>query len=145
MAKTLHPASPEEPSGDEGGGGATVVVGKPWLPPLVALLVPGAGHLMLRRRPRALLFGAVVLTFIWLGVELDGGLQTGFQGPLQTLGTLSSMGMGLAYAVLRYGLAYQGDWSGAGFEYGGTFLVTAGLLNLLLTLDAWDIAQGRKE
>lgn len=144
MAKTPRPAPPgESPNGD--GERVLTAVNQPWLPPLLALLVPGAGHLMLRRWPRALLLGGIVAAFIWLGVELEGGLQTSFQGPLQTLGTLSSMGMGLAYGFLRYGLAYQGDWSGAGFEYGGTFLVTAGLMNLLLTLDAWDIAQGRKE
>jgi len=34
---------------------------------------------------------------------------------------------------------------GAGFEYGTAFLLTAGLMNLLLVMDAWDIARGRKE
>jgi hypothetical protein len=29
-------------------------------------------------------------------------------------------------------------------EYGTTFLLTAGLMNLLLILDAWDVARGRK-
>ena len=29
-------------------------------------------------------------------------------------------------------------------EYGSTFLLTAGLMNILLILDAWDIATGRK-
>ena len=31
-----------------------------------------------------------------------------------------------------------------GFEYGTAFLLTAALMNLLLILDAWDIARGRK-
>ena len=31
------------------------------------------------------------------------------------------------------------------YEYGNTFLLTAGLMNLLLILDAYDIATGRKE
>ena len=33
----------------------------------------------------------------------------------------------------------------AGYEYGTAFLLTAGLMNLLLVLDAWDIARGKKE
>ena len=31
------------------------------------------------------------------------------------------------------------------YEYGCAFLLTAGLMNLLLMLDAWDIATGRKK
>jgi hypothetical protein len=30
------------------------------------------------------------------------------------------------------------------YEYGCAYLLTAGLMNLLLMLDAWDIAVGRK-
>ena len=30
------------------------------------------------------------------------------------------------------------------FEYGNAFLIVAGLLNMLVVLDAFDIAQGRK-
>jgi hypothetical protein len=30
------------------------------------------------------------------------------------------------------------------YEYGNTFLMTAGLLNFLVILDAFDIAMGRK-
>ncbi len=31
------------------------------------------------------------------------------------------------------------------YEYGNTFLLTAGLMNILLILDAFDIATGRKD
>jgi hypothetical protein len=30
------------------------------------------------------------------------------------------------------------------YEYGSTYLLTAGLMNMLLILDAFDIASGRK-
>ena len=30
------------------------------------------------------------------------------------------------------------------FEYGNTFLIVAGLLNLLVVLDTYDVAHGRK-
>ncbi len=30
------------------------------------------------------------------------------------------------------------------YEYGNAFLIVAGLLNMLVVLDAWDIAVGRK-
>lgn len=46
--------------------------------------------------------------------------------------------------ILRLGLGHTGDPLGAGWEYGGVFLLTAGLMNLLLVLDAWDLALGRE-
>ena len=58
---------------------------------------------------------------------------------------LGSMGMGVPYFVLRFVMHYAGDITSAGFEYGTAFLLSAGLMNLLLVLDAWDIATGRKE
>ena len=39
----------------------------------------------------------------------------------------------------------EGRIESIGYEYGNTFLYTAGLVNMLVILDAFDIAQGRKE
>ena len=30
------------------------------------------------------------------------------------------------------------------YEYGNAFAIVAGLLNMLVVLDAWDVAEGRK-
>ena len=40
---------------------------------------------------------------------------------------------------------YEGNILGQGFEYGSAFVLTAGLMNLLLVLDALDIAHGKKD
>jgi hypothetical protein len=37
-----------------------------------------------------------------------------------------------------------GDVTAATSEYGSTYLIVAGLLNVLVMLDAFDIGQGRK-
>lgn len=119
---------------------------RPWLASLLAAVFPGMGHLYLGRLPRALLFAAIVLCAAALGVLLHGNLWTPVEGrPLTWLATLGTMGMGLPYFVLLFGLRYAGDISAPGFEYGTAFLLGAGLMNLLLVLDAWDIATGRKE
>jgi hypothetical protein len=55
------------------------------------------------------------------------------------------MGMGPIYFVLRFVVDYQGDILSPTYEYGSAFLLTAGLMNLLLVLDTWDIAQGFKK
>lgn len=111
-----------------------------------AWLFPGAGHLLLGRWQRALGFAILVLLSIGVGCALQGNLPWEWGGsPLRTLATLGTMGSGLPYFVLHFGIAYEGVPQASGYEYGGAFLITAGLMNLLLVLDAWDIAQGHKE
>ena len=80
-----------------------------------------------------------------LGWYLEGRLPWYWSGsPLKILATLGSMGSGAAYFVLRFLLDYTGDIRAAGYEYGSAFILTAGLMNVLLVIDAWDIALGRK-
>lgn len=111
-----------------------------------AWLVPGAGHFMLGRRGRGLSFFLLVLTAVVTGFLLHGNLYRVLPDqPLTILATLGSMGMGAPYFFLRFYLGYQGDLTSVGYEYGTAFLLTAGLMNLLLVMDAWDIARGRKE
>jgi hypothetical protein len=118
----------------------------PVLAVALALLFPGLGHLYLGRRGRAAVFALVVLAAIIAGVMLEGNLWTPIEGrPLTWLATLGAMGMGLPYFLLLHGMRYAGNLTGPGYEYGTAFLLGAGLMNLLLVLDAWDIATGRKE
>jgi len=60
------------------------------------------------------------------------------------LAALADLGIGLLYFV-----AWATGWGGGTvvaptYEYGNTFLIVAGLLNLLVVIDAYDIAVGRK-
>jgi hypothetical protein len=117
-----------------------------WIAAGAAWLVPGLGHLLVGRRARALLFGAVVLGTLVTGLALHGNLYRVLPDqPLTLLGTFASMGVGAVYFVVRLVAGYQGDPVALSFEYGTAFVLTAGLMNLLLVLDAWDIACGRKE
>jgi TM2 domain-containing membrane protein YozV len=125
---------------------ATDGAANPHLAAVLAWLVPGAGHFYLGRRGRALAFFAVVAASLAIGCFLQGRLwQILPNQPLSILATLGSMGMGAVYFVLRYALGYQGDIVARGFEYGSAFVLTAGLMNVLLVLDAWDIAHGKKD
>ncbi len=113
---------------------------------LLALLVPGAGHVLLGRRARGLVFLGIVLCSLLIGLSLEGNLYRPVAGqPLTRLATAGSMGMGVAYFVLRWGLDYTGSILAPGYEYGTAFILTAGLMNLLLVLDVWDLGRGRKE
>lgn len=125
---------------------ATVPVGNPYLAMVLAWLVPGLGHVYLRRLARGIAFLLLVFVCLWAGTSLHGKLYRPIPGqPLELLGTIGAMGAGVPYFVLRWGAGYSGDIVGAGYEYGTAFLLTAGLMNWLLILDAWDISRGKKE
>lgn len=110
---------------------------------LLSWAVPGAGHLVLGRRIKALIFFLLIVLALILGTQLDGRLyQPVADQPLSLLGTLASLGSGLGYLGLRFILDYHGDIVSRGYEYGTAFLVTAGLMNWLVVLDVWDRARG---
>ena len=115
---------------------------------LLAWVWPGLGHVFLRRRGRGLLLmGALVALFV-LGVGMRSGLQlhTGLDDPLAVLFSLAQMGIGAPYLLARL-MGYGLDPTlvkAPSFEYGNTFTAVAGLLNILVMLDAFDISRGRK-
>ncbi len=80
-----------------------------------------------------------------LGVAMDSRLEMslGLDDVLASLFSLAQMAIGLPYFVVRM-LGYQGDVKSVTFEYGNTFTAVAGLLNILVVLDAYDTALGRK-
>lgn len=88
----------------------------------------------------------LVLVSLVIGCLLGGNLYSLLPDePLNNLLTIACMGMGAPYFFSRFVLSYSGDILAPGFDYGGAFVATAGLMNLLLILDAWDIGRGRKE
>ncbi|MEM8930972.1 MAG: DUF6677 family protein [Acidobacteriota bacterium] len=128
--------------------GATTADPQPLANPHVAAglawLFPGLGHWYVGRRNVAFAFAALVIGSLVIGWQLDGRLLWEFGGsPIPILGTLGTLGSGLPLLAIRLGLDYTGDPTSAGWEYGGAFILTAGLMNLLLVLDAWDTALGR--
>jgi hypothetical protein len=113
---------------------------------ILAWLVPGAGHFYLRRPHKGLIFlGAIGALFV-LGLAMDSRLQltTGLDDILASLFSLAQMAIGVPYFAARL-LGYDaGQVTSVTFEYGNTFTAVAGLLNVLVVLDAYDIAVGRK-
>ena len=112
---------------------------------ILAWLVPGAGHLLQGRRQKGLVF-LVTLPFMFgIGLWLQGRLfPLELSDPLVFLGAIANRGIGIPYVAARMFDAGAGLVTAASYEYGNTFLMTAGLLNFLVVLDAFDIAKGRK-
>jgi hypothetical protein len=114
---------------------------------VLALLVPGAGHLYLGRLARAATYFVIVVFMFIVGLSVDGGLYTLAESQhslLRILASLGSMGSGLMYFCTK-AFGHFGRVTSTTYEYGMTFTLTAGLMNLLLVVDCYDIANGRKE
>jgi len=120
----------------------------PWLIGFISWLLPGLGHLLQGRVWRGVLSCATILVMFILGVSIGGhiyGLRESNEGLLSSLFGLCDMGSGVLYLASRFaGLAINERPEEATSEYGSVFLMVAGLLNLILALDAFDIKAGRK-
>jgi len=118
-----------------------------WIAMALAYLVPGAGHLYLGRRERGIAFFCIVVFMFAIGLAVDGDLyavtRTG-GSLLRLLAAFGSMGAGLLYWIADF-RGVTGDITSITYEHGTAFVITAGLMNLLLVLDAFDIAEGRKQ
>jgi len=120
--------------------------------PAVALgwLIPGGGHFLLKRTGRGILLLAAVTGMFVCGLMMRGAMFKPQSGDLLTTlintgGFVGDIFSGILY-LLSYWLGYdQLDQAGHVHDYGTKFLVTAGLLNILAMVDAYEIAARRKD
>jgi hypothetical protein len=112
---------------------------------LAAWAVPGLGHLWLGRRRKGLVFLVALPLMFAIGLSAHGRLSTfDWSDPFACLVAIAQAGTGAMYFIGR-GLGYiYGDVTAVTFEYANTFLMVAGLLNMLVIVDVFDIAMGRK-
>ena len=112
---------------------------------VAAWAIPGAGHLWLGRRNKGLVFLVALPLMFAIGLALRGRIfPFDLADPLVALAALADFGIGLTYfvaAALGYG---AGDVRAVSYEYGNAFLIVAGLLNVLVVIDAYDVALGGK-
>jgi hypothetical protein len=114
---------------------------------LLTLIIPGAGHLLLKRFTRGIIYFICVAAMFSFGIILQGHLFTFTNSGdwLSRFFAIFDAGLGLPYLLCYLTGAFTQAVSIApSFEYGNTFLMVAGLLNYLIMLDAFDIAAGRK-
>ena len=110
-----------------------------------AWVVPGAGHLWLGRRQKGLVFLVTLPLMYAIGLWLQGQIFPFlWSQPLVALAAFADLGIGAAYGAAKLAGAGAGDPVAITYEYGNSFLIVAGLLNMLVVLDVFDITQGRK-
>jgi hypothetical protein len=120
----------------------------PWIAGLAGLLMPGAGHLLVKCRGRAAIYFVCTLGLFVFGVIYGARLHfyIGFDDPLAVVRSSAQVVIGAPYLLARF-LDFGQDpglITRSTYEYGSTFTEVAGLLNVLVALDAFDIAAGRK-
>lgn len=112
----------------------------------LAWLVPGLGHLLLGRRQRAAVFALVVVVSFVVGILCQGELILPKAGdPLSYVAAVATVGNGILFFIAKFLGLGDGVPTAVTYEYGNAFLLTAGVMNLLLMLDAYDMAVGKKE
>jgi hypothetical protein len=137
-----EPSAPQQPAPEP--------IGNPFVAAVLAWLVFGLGHLYLGRVWKAVvLFTLLSATFV-TGIVMSDTVFV----PMETrahsfwIGALGAGGYfwaGLHYfgAIVFAGTA--GDLRSPNYEVGWVAALAAALLNLLAILDAWDIAQRKKD
>jgi hypothetical protein len=113
--------------------------------PIVGWLIPGGGHLLLRRYGRGILLLISVTAMFLIGLGMQGRIYQPNGGDiLDILGFVGDVGAGILYFLSRIM-----DWgnvmaANAVADYGKTFLIVSGLLNFIAAADAHHIALGKK-
>ncbi len=122
------------------------------LPPVVlAWLVPGAGHFLLKRQLHGIILLVTIASMFLAGILMQGRMFEPSNGDLFTTvmtygGFIGDVCNGLLYFLTVIGWGYdQQALPGAVHDYGTKFIVCAGLLNLLAMVDVYEIASGKKE
>jgi hypothetical protein len=116
--------------------------------PLVLLAgwaVPGLGHLLLRRWTRALAFFVAVAGLEALGCGMRGDVfPLRSTDPFGTLGFLADVGSGSFYLLSRFFESAGPDISRAMGDYGTRVIASAGIVNFLAVIDAYETAWRRR-
>lgn len=108
-------------------------------------LVPGLAHVLIGRWVRGLIFAACVILMFVFGLAMHGKLyDLEFDEPLHVFAFIANIGTGLPYWIAEKFNLGIGTMTWPSYDYGTTYLWVCGLLNYLIVLDAFDIAQGRK-
>jgi hypothetical protein len=126
---------------------------------VLAFLVPGGGHFYLGKKTRSAIIFLLLTALSLAGLQFFGAFfipqgemsEQSFSKIFILLSVIVQLFNGIFYLVLaifKSGGNIPHMNSAAGIpgmnEIGGTFLIISGLLNILIIMDAYDIAVGKK-
>ena len=107
--------------------------------------VPGLGHLLLRQWSKAVVYFLCVGGLACAGLAMRGGVFGGNPADLfDRLGFFADLGTGGFYFLAHMIQSAGPDIAHASGDYGTRMFATAGMLNLLTVLEAYEIGRRRK-
>jgi hypothetical protein len=126
----------EGPTGNVMMGAVAAVAG--WI-------VPGLGHLLMRRWSKAAVYFLCVGGLACAGLAMRGGVfAAGAEDLFDRLGFFADLGTGIFY-FLAHAIQTAGpDVAHATGDYGTRMFAAAGMINLLTVLEAYEIGRGRR-
>jgi len=108
-------------------------------------LLPGLGHAILLKWDRAVVFLVSISVMFAMGVQLRGRLfSPDFTDLFSILKFIADAGSGLLYWLCWLRGMGVGEPSAYTYDFGNIYIYAAGLLNMLVIVDAFDIGMGRK-
>jgi hypothetical protein len=112
---------------------------------VAAWVVPGFGHLILRRWMSAAVYFLCVGGLAYIGLFMRGAVfGPGAPDMFDRLGFFADLGAGGFYFLAQLFHGIVSDIAHASGDYGTRMFATAGILNLLIALEAFEIGSGRR-
>ncbi|MCK4763505.1 MAG: hypothetical protein KAW12_15000 [Candidatus Aminicenantes bacterium] len=109
-------------------------------------LIPGSGHFVQKKYLKGAVFLTGVALLLIFGIIMQGKFYDAKElHPLLILGFFGDLGSGIFYFIIKFLGFAKGNVEVATYHYGTTYMVSAGLLNYLIALNAFDIARGRRK
>ena len=117
--------------------------------PMIVLIagwvVPGLGHLLLKKWIRGSLLFISIVSMFAIGIALRGKIYSANTGDLlDILNFAGDLGAGGLYALAKIFDLGAASVQVAAADYGTKFIVVSGLLNVVAAVDAHSLATGRK-
>jgi hypothetical protein len=107
--------------------------------------IPGFGHLLLRQWSKAAVYFLCVGGLACAGLAMRGGVFGGNPADMfDRLGFFADLGTGGFYFLAHMIQSAGPDVAHASGDYGTRMFATAGMLNLLTALEAYEIGRGRR-
>lgn len=108
--------------------------------------VPGLGHVILRRRSKAIVYFVAVGALAVAGLLMRGNVfHSNGTDAFDILGFLADIGNGIFYFLAPWINPAGSDVAHAAGDYGTRLIASAGVLNLLCVLEAFEIGLHRRE
>jgi hypothetical protein len=108
-------------------------------------VVPGLGHLVLRRWGKAAVYALGISGLAYVSLVMRGGVfDAGSADIFDRLGFFADMGAGVLYFLAHQIQTAGPDVAHASGDYGTRMFAAAGMLNFLTVLEAHEIGRGRR-